>query len=512
MYPANSIAFDLEALLQKGTRVLPAMILGASVLVAVLETPLVRRLALWFKVVDEPGPRKIHAQAIPRLGGVAIFFGTLAGLLLLTLFGRNLEPNLEQVSTKHTVFFAAGFFIFVLGVIDDIKHLRAGYKFVAETAAAILVTAYGVRIQTLSVPGLFPGGIDFGILSWPLTVLWIVGITNAVNIIDGLDGLAAGIAAIACATIGLFAFAQGHYMLASVAFALFGSVVGFLIFNFNPAKIFMGDSGSLFLGFMLGGGSVLFTGKFATLVGLALPVLALGIPIFDTLLCMLRRFLERRSIFAPDRSHIHHRLLEMGLTHKKVVLTLYGVTLLVTGIGAWFMAVQRTRVVVAFLGALLVLLLFFRLIGQVRIRQSLARIKEKVNQSRRKSKIQRMVEELELELRAAIDLEEWWKALSKAGDQLGFSRLVLPMDKRSGGKQVLVWSRNGTAAGDLQPFSFRIPVPHRRSGKKLLLKAEVDDPESLEEVTFKATWLARLIDGKSIADLPRKPRSRILSG
>ncbi len=512
MLPAKDLIPHLEKFIRGGAWVLPALIFGASFLVALVETPLVRRLALWFKVVDEPGPRKVHAHSIPRLGGVAIFFGTLAGLLLLAVFGRNLETNLEQLSTKHAVFFAAGFFIFVLGAIDDIKHIRAGYKFLAETAAAVVVTAYGVRIQTLAVPGLFSSGIDFGILAWPLTVLWIVGITNAVNIIDGLDGLAAGISGIACATIGTLAFAQGHYMLASVAFALFGAVAGFLVFNFNPAKIFMGDSGSLFLGFMLGGGSVLFTGKSATLVGLGLPALALGIPIFDTLLCMLRRFLERRSLFAPDRSHIHHRLLEMGFTHKKVVLILYGVTLLVTGFGAWLMAVQRIRALVAFVLALLLLLLFFRLIGQVRIRQSLAKIKDKVNQSRRKSKIQRIVEDLELELRAAVSLEEWWRALTKAGDQLGFTRLVLPMKKRSGGKHILVWSRNGTAAGDSQPYSFRIPVPHRRSGKKLLLKAEVDEPESLEEVTYKATWLARLIDGKSIADLPKKPRSRILSG
>ncbi len=480
-------------------------------LVALAATPLVRRLALAYGLVDSPSVRKVHRRPVPRIGGVALFLAVVAGILPLFLFSRHPEVVRGADLAKIVTFLGCGAAIFLLGLWDDVKGLRASTKFFAQVLLALLVTIQGVRIQTLTLPGILSNPLDFGFLAWPLTILWIVGITNAVNLIDGLDGLAAGISGVACAAIGFLAVSQGHYLMGSIAAALFGAVLGFLVFNFNPARIFMGDSGSLFLGFMLGAGSVLFTGKSATMVGLALPLLALGIPIFDTLFCMLRRFLERRSIFSPDRSHIHHRLLDMGFTHRKVVLILYGVTFLITATGTWLMVVERRQVLLGFMAVLVVLLLFFRLAGAVRLRATLTGIKEKVNLARRKNQVQRALEDLELQFQYATEFEEWWRAVTQAAEALGFSRVSLKTERRDGGRLVWRWARMDAGPRTEATQITTLPVPQRREGSHMVLQVEVDRPQSLEEVSFLFQSLARLIDRRPVADLPRDQRTKVMT-
>ena len=220
--------------------------------------------------------------------------------------------------------------ILCVGLLDDIKGVGAKVKLVMQMSAAGVAFAGGMRIDLVDLPGV--GALHLGILALPVTVLWVVGIINAINLIDGLDGLAAGVTFFACVTNFAIASLTGNLYIQLVTAALGGAVIGFLFHNFNPAQIFMGDSGSMFLGFVLASASLLGAGpqKSPTLIAIVVPILALGLPIMDMLLTIARRFFERRSIFSADRGHIHHRLLDVGLTHRRAVIALYMVSLAFT--------------------------------------------------------------------------------------------------------------------------------------------------------------------------------------
>jgi UDP-GlcNAc:undecaprenyl-phosphate GlcNAc-1-phosphate transferase len=210
-----------------------------------------------------------------------------------------------------------------VGVLDDIRGVGAKYKLLAQIAAATVAFAFGMRIHAIELPWI--GVLHLGWLALPATVAWFVGIVNAVNLIDGLDGLAAGVVFFACLTNFVIASLVGNFVIMFITASLGGAVIGFLFYNFNPARIFMGDTGSMFLGFVLASASLLDAGtqKTPTLVAIIVPILALGLPITDMLLSIVRRFLAHRSIFLADREHIHHRLLDLGLTHRRAVVTLY---------------------------------------------------------------------------------------------------------------------------------------------------------------------------------------------
>jgi UDP-GlcNAc:undecaprenyl-phosphate/decaprenyl-phosphate GlcNAc-1-phosphate transferase len=306
-------------------------------------TPLVIRLAEWLGAVDRPGGRRTHSQPTPRIGGLAVFLGFVAGLAAAAFFTGSLW-SLPRVSVYWRGMVVAATFLLVVGAIDDVRGITFRGKFAAQAVAAAAVWWCGFRIEILSNP--FGGPIDLGPLSFPVTVLWIVGITNAVNLIDGLDGLAAGIALITTASVGLLAYVRGEFGVAAASLALAGSLVGFLRFNFSPARIFLGDSGSLFLGFVLAVTSVRGSQKGATAVAILAPLLVLGLPLLDTGLAIVRRMyrltLRGRAtghalryvvrnldhVFQPDREHIHHRLLDLGFTHRNAVLLLYGIGVL----------------------------------------------------------------------------------------------------------------------------------------------------------------------------------------
>jgi len=304
-----------------------------SLILTLMITPVVIRLARWLNIVDVPGARHMHTHPISHVGGVSVFLSTIT-LCIAILWFSNFVGTVDGPTFRQLciLLLAAGF-MFTVGLIDDVKinGLRARVKFVAQIASAILVCAIGIRIESVVVTDSVT--LNFGRFSWLLTLFWIVGITNAVNLCDGLDGLAGGICAITCGALAVFAASTGNLAMVILMLVLLGSITGFLFFNFNPAKIFMGDCGSMFLGFMIASTSILSFSKSSEFVGLALPVAALGVPIFDTLFSILRRFLERRSIFSADRSHFHHRLIDLGLTQRQAVIAIYGVTLLAAGLG-----------------------------------------------------------------------------------------------------------------------------------------------------------------------------------
>jgi UDP-GlcNAc:undecaprenyl-phosphate GlcNAc-1-phosphate transferase len=268
-------------------------------------TPVLIELARRRGWVDQPNARSVHKQPIARLGGVAIFFAAMLATLPVLFVQNTIGDSFRDLGIKILALLTGASMMFALGLYDDLHGLRARFKLLTQLAAAILVCACGIHIQSITVQDLF--ALNFGIYGCPITILWIVGITNAVNIIDGLDGLAAGISAIACGVIAIMAVLHGNVVLAILMLALLGSLTGFLFFNFSPAKIFMGDCGSLYIGFTIATASVITGSKTYALAGIALPILVLGIPIFDTLFSMLRRFLQRRGMMSADRSHFHHR-------------------------------------------------------------------------------------------------------------------------------------------------------------------------------------------------------------
>lgn len=294
----------------------------AAVVSAAL-TPIMQRLSLAIGAVSLPGGRNVNAMQMPRLGGPALFLGATAGMILLFCLDGHVSRAVRADSDRALGFFLPALMMLVTGAVDDIRSLAARHKLLAQILAACTAYAFGLRLDVVELPLLPP--LELSYLALPATVVWIVGVTNAINLIDGLDGLAAGVVFFAAASNFVVGYMNDSFLVAALMSCLVGSVLGFLFFNFNPARIFMGDSGSYFLGFLMAATAIAAPfQKASAAVSLLTPVLALGVPITDTLFAMLRRILERRSIFSPDRGHIHHRLLDMGLTHRRAVLAIYG--------------------------------------------------------------------------------------------------------------------------------------------------------------------------------------------
>ena len=476
-----------------------------SAFLALLITPVVILLSRRLNIADVPGSRHIHKKPISHIGGVAIFISVMS-LTIFTLFLSNvIGEAFRNILLQVVVLLSATAFIFIVGLIDDIKTkgLQARIKFLAQLVAAVAVCAIGIRIKSVVVADWLT--LDFGWFSWPLTILWIVGITNAVNLSDGLDGLAAGISAVACGVIAVFAIYVGQQVMSVLMLALLGSLSGFLFFNFNPAKIFMGDCGSMFLGFTIASSSVLCSTKSPVLVGLALPVLALGVPIFDTLFSMLRRFLERRSIFAPDRRHFHHRLVDMGLKQRHVVLTIYVMTFLAAGLGMFMIVTHNSNSLIILFCILLILLFVFRFVGSIRLRKTIAGIRKKHTISQQIREEIKNFEDAELHFRRAATFNQWWQAVSTAAEKMDFFSLNLPLINRDGIHRTLTWRQNGkTFKSDHElRLKVNIPIQDRRSGPLLNLKAEVRKNGSLESSGRRISLFIRLIDEYNIIGLLR---------
>jgi len=332
-----------------------ALLLTVTLLAAWLATdlaiPWVTRFAYRFGRVDPVDARKVHTVPIPRLGGIAIFLGVVASLLLV----ENLVPGQHLLVGGPFRGLAAGAgLVFLLGIVDDLHPLSARVKLAGQLAAAVLAFKLGLRIEFLSwIDGgllTFPELAGLPLISLGITAFWLVGISNTINLVDGLDGLAAGITLIGALALVTIAIQTGQILPATLALALLGGTIGFLRYNFNPAKIFMGDGGSLFLGFMLAGISVMGVFKLVTAAALALPLLIVGVPIVDTTFAILRRLWNRQPVFAPDRGHLHHRLLGAGLSHRTTVIFIYGLSLALAGIalgllgnpGTWPMLLAGT--------------------------------------------------------------------------------------------------------------------------------------------------------------------------
>jgi UDP-GlcNAc:undecaprenyl-phosphate GlcNAc-1-phosphate transferase len=351
-------------------------VLVISAVVSFLATPVAIRLGNTWGAVDLPGPRKVHTQPIPRVGGMSVFLGIAAGLAYGAFATGFLPGNLQEKGLHWGSLALAAFAVFVMGLVDDVHGLSFRWKFAVQIAAAVLVWQFGFRIESLAIP-MSLGTVNLGILSAPVTVLWIVGVTNAINMIDGLDGLAAGMALICTTAVATIALYREQVAVTAASVAIVGSLVGFLRYNFSPARVFLGDSGSMLLGFLLAVLSIHANQKGATAVAVLAPVLVLGIPLLDTGLAILRRlyrlqksrpgsirgvpYLLRNAtvVFLPDRAHLHHRLLDLGLSQRAAVIALY-LGAVLTGFAALSLVILRNRVLAMGLLAILVgLLLVF---------------------------------------------------------------------------------------------------------------------------------------------------------
>lgn len=457
-----------------------------AVLMAMCLVPVVSRLAKRYRLVDAPGPRKVHQIPIPRIGGIAFVASTLA--IVLPVFFLN--NNIRQDQTQFLVLLAAACFVFVLGLIDDVRPLPGSLKFVGVIGASLAICASGATIHSLSVGSWC--NLRLGWAAWPLSILWITVITAGMNFIDGLDGLAAGIAAIACSTVALIAYLTDQAAMAVLMLALLGSVTGFLFFNFYPAKIFMGDCGSMFLGFIIGAGSLVCQAKTSTLVGLAVPFLVLGVPILDVSLTMIRRStLYRRSIFASEWGHLHHRLLDLGLPQRTVAILIYAVTATSAGIGVFMLTVSVGWSVGLFAAGQVFLVAVFVCLGGTRIRETIAAAKRIGAIWRERTFDRTGFEDAQLRMREARSFDLWWEVLCDMSQQMHLQSMELW--SRRGGQlaSARIWYAPVIPTGRTVQLS--LPLPGNAT-TQWEMRACIAANGHLEESGLKARFLARLLD------------------
>lgn len=345
------------------------MACAAAAVIAFAAAPLCRRFASLIGAVDIPADeRRIHKKPMPRLGGLAIFLGFIMAMLLFA-----------EISTPMRGILIGAVIIVVLGCVDDVIRLHYAIKLVFQLAAALVVVFHGLTIEVLSSPFIVgQAQIDVGILSIPVTVIWIMAITNAVNFIDGLDGLACGVSLIGSLSLLIIALALQKPEIALIMAALSGGCLGFLPYNVNPAKMFMGDTGATFLGFILATASIQGLFKVYTIISFAVPFLILGLPIFDIIMSVFRRLIKGSSPAHADREHLHHKLIDMGFSQKQAVALLYAISAMM-GITAVVMTtLGEVRAVIVLLGMAVVVTVGY-LILRSRISKSAPETREDDN-------------------------------------------------------------------------------------------------------------------------------------
>jgi UDP-GlcNAc:undecaprenyl-phosphate GlcNAc-1-phosphate transferase len=459
-----------------------------SMLCGTFLTPLVRRLAYRFGALDHArSSRKIHGHPIPRLGGIAIVVAFYVPMVALLLFHGGV--GLLFLSEREHVIglFAGGLIIALLGLFDDLRGANAWKKFFVQFLVALLLFKLGFRFDVLANP--FGEPITLGWTNLPFTLLWIVGVINAMNLIDGLDGLAGGVALVAVITTFLVSLQRGHPLMMLFSSALAGSIVGFLFYNFNPASIFMGDTGSMFLGFVLATTTMQTNQKASTAVAVLIPCIALGLPIMDTLLAIGRRAIRGRPLFQADKEHIHHKLMDLGLSHRQAVLVLYGFCILLgaAALVLTYASSGQTALLLVVLG--LVAFIFLRSLGYVRFDQMPASAADR----KRNRALRGALQPLGRRLRQLQGVDEMWPVVIEAAKALGAVAVDLQVDVRgvhsAGTPAVFSHSTPGSESSVERLFRFRFTIPGSKAEERILNlgwadgRAEIDrDTEIAAEI------------------------------
>jgi len=381
-------------------------------LIALVLTPIVRDISRSYNVVDRPGRRKVHAFPIPRVGGIAIAVAFTAALVSFS----DLSSSLPAQNSPVWKLLPGAAIVFATGLLDDFFSLSPLWKLLGEIGAAVAVFSGGLSIAGIA-------GFDLPVwLSLPITIVWLLLCSNAFNLIDGLDGLCAGMGFVA--TLALFCAAQLHnnVALAHATLPLAGALLGFLCYNFSPATVFLGDSGALLIGFLLGCYGMIWTDKTATLVSVAVPLLAISIPLLDALLSIARRFLGRRPIFGADRGHIHHRLLDLGLSPRRAVLSLYLFGTLVAAL-ALLLSHPGSR---SYQWILIVLVCLVAWVGVRQLRYAEFEVAGKLlfgGELQRALGVQLRTAQLAAALDRSRTEEQWWNAVIAAARDAGCVRV-----------------------------------------------------------------------------------------
>lgn len=455
-----------------------AIAAALSFLTSLALTPLIRDTFLRLKIVDAPGEtRKVHHTAIPRVGGIAIATSYAASLAALVwMHPQNLpwrdDPRLLAALA------AAAVCVFATGLVDDLMNLRPWQKLAGQLTGASLLCAVGVRIYSIAgmpVP-------DW--LGVPLTIAWLLIATNALNLTDGLDGLAAGMGLFASATMIAAAAITGSEMLMLATIPLAASLAGFLRYNFNPASVFLGDCGSLLVGFLLGSYAIIWSQKSATLIGMAAPLLTLAIPLIEVGLSVLRRWLRGQPIFRADRNHIHHKLLDGGLSHRGTVLVLY--------VAAVISAVLALAQSIAPVGAAAAALLLFVALAGAGIRKLRYLELDCVGQALSPRVIRRAIrnrvaqEEMSRRMRNADSIEECWQALRDGAAEMGFCVIEAKLGARAMCQHQLESANLTRTLRDAPPLWYlRIPL----GGADYIQMAHAFRPSPEPELAYLAAFV-----------------------
>ena len=483
--------------------------LGAFAL-AVILTPRLIRVAKSLGLVDLPNVRKVHQAPIPRIGGIAIAIATIIPFFLaLGLAPAHLsQPDGHPMRLATLVIAALS--LMALGLADDMYNVAAKYKLFVLLATSTLFCASGGVVQSIIISGLHV--VDFGALAWPVTILWLVGVTVSINFIDGLDGLAGGIVAIACGVLAVGSSVGGFPLPALLVLSLLGALSGFLIFNFYPAKIFMGDCGSMFIGFTLAASCVLANESIGSTRAMILPTLALSIPLLDTFFTMVRRsVLHRSSLFAAERGHVHHRLLDSGLWHPHVVLILHVVTLAAAVVGMISIFAGNWPTTIAAIAFGILLLGLFRTAGSVRARDTVNAIRRNREIGRETSRYQNAFNEMQLRFRGVAGFEDWWQQLVRCAELFDFLKINLPVTRRDGQKIVLRWRRGEGELAQADSITADIPIPQRRSDETLRVEVELAGAKFMETNGHRLSLFTKLmgefgLDRLPASTSPKSPR------
>lgn len=492
-------------------------------------------------LIDQPGPRKVHSFGTPRTGGMgfALAATLVAAIVLLWLAAANMVSD-DAYFTKWLTLAIAAWGMLAVGVVDDAVSLPGHYKLLALIAAALALCGADVRLSGVNFNPDLPGVALGWYLSWPLTVMWVCGVTVSIAFSDGLDGLAGGIGLIAAATIALLAGLTGQNDVAIVALSLAGALGAFLVFNGpwrSSARVFMGDGGSMFLGVVLAALPLMLNGRdgVGTMRALIVPAIVLGIPICDTALTLIRRkVLQRRSLFAAEDGHVHHRLLAIGLSTRHAVIALWGVTLIATTI-ALLATLGNGWASLGFLALLIPLWVgLFRTAGSMRGRETIAAVRRHRASGRLAGQFREAFEEAQLHLRQVGDFGDWWREICAAAAALDFRSLELKTTRRDGERYELRWdnpaefsacNENSSEHALPQSVDVTIDVPQRRLGEASTMKlaasvrvgcntgVSATRPDhravaDLETAGRRITWFNRLLSEHGLATLDDEDRVR----
>jgi len=420
-----------------------------SLLTGLVLTRLLRDLANRLGLYDSGGGRKIHKQPVPRLGGVAVVLSMALPVIGLAFWQNDISRKLWMDQPLLISLLGGGGLLFAVGLLDDLREMRALVKLTAQVAAAVIVFAAGIRIEAISIPFLSP--LELGMLSLPATVFWMVLVTNSVNLIDGMDGLAGGVVVLAGGTLFIMSVIEDNVMAAVLLACVVGATMGFLAYNVNPATIFLGDAGSLTLGFLLALTAVHSSQKSYTLFSIVAAMMALGLPIFDLGLAVVRRFLSGVPIFRADQHHVHHRLLRMGLSQSQSVVVLFAGALVLEGLALTFIYADDRLSALAIAALVPLIIVVVRILGYDRLILSARRARVMKGIEGAATEGTRTL--LRLRRSPVDDFGDLWERLSTVAQELGLEQIQLEVTDAGvqagvGGQRHWTWTRSGTSSAE----------------------------------------------------------------